>query len=74
MDRSRATAIAVRDFAASEGTIETSAGGRLRLRVDRPGGTRKSVTFWLHFVDMPVQIGAATSPQSMMQPPEARVE
>ena len=74
MDRRRATAVAIGDFAEPEGSIETWADGRLRIRRDRLDGIRKSLTFWLHFVDMPVQIGAATSPQSMMRPPVVRVE
>ena len=32
------------------------------------GGERKVLRFWLHFVSMPVQVGAATSPQSMQSP------
>lgn len=74
MDRRRATAVALRDFADPHASIETWADGRLRIRRDRLSGARKSLTFWLHFVDMPVQIGAATSPQSMMRPPSVRVE
>jgi hypothetical protein len=74
MDRRRATAVAIGDFADPEGSIETWADGRLRIRRDHLDGIRKSLTFWLHFVDMPVQIGAATSPQSMMRPPSVHVE
>jgi len=74
MDRHRATAVALGDFGDAEASIEAWADGRLRIRRDRLGGTRKSLTFWLHFVEMPVQIGAATSPQSMMRPPSVRVE
>jgi len=67
MDRHRATAVAIKDFAETESSIESWADGRLRIRRD-VGQTPKSFTFWLHFVGMPVQIGAATSPQSMMHP------
>jgi hypothetical protein len=74
MDRRRATAVAVGEFADPQASIEAWADGRLRIRRDRLGGTRKSLTFWLHFVEMPVQIGAATSPQSMMRPPSVHVE
>jgi hypothetical protein len=30
----------------------------------------KELRFWFHFVPMPVQIGAATSPQAMLSPLE----
>lgn len=73
MDRHRATAVAIEDFTGAEASIETWADGRLRIRRDL-GGTRKSFTFWLHFVGMPIQIGAITSPQSMMHPLAVRVE
>ena len=73
MDRHRATAVAIKDFAEAEASIETWADGHLRIRRDL-GGTRKSFTFWLHFVGMPIQIGAVTSPQSMMHPLAVRVE
>ena len=48
--------------------IRAEADGWLRLlrRFARPmKGTRK-MYFWLHFVDVPVQVGALTSPQAMM--------
>jgi hypothetical protein len=32
------------------------------------------LTVWLHFVPMPVHVGAATSPQSMMTPPAVVIE
>ena len=32
-----------------------------------PPGPKK-ITFWLHFVGMPVHVGAATSPQAMLAP------
>jgi hypothetical protein len=38
-------------------------------KMDPPKG-RKSLRFWLHFVTNPVQIGAVTSPQSMLSPLE----
>ena len=31
---------------------------------------KKSLRFWLHFVTTPVQVGAVTSPQSMLAPLE----
>ena len=45
-----------------------SADGRVRLSQRYPGGKESNLTFWLHFVPMPVQVGAVTSPQSMMSP------
>jgi hypothetical protein len=74
MDRSRATAIAVEGFANSASSIEVSSEGRVRIERDRQPGGPKTLSFWLHFVPMPVQIGAATSPQSMMRPLSVRVE
>jgi hypothetical protein len=74
MDRTRCTALAVADFGrATRDAIEVEAGGLVRLRRDfrRPGTTPKgpkSLTFWFHFVTMPVQVGAATSPQAMLAP------
>jgi hypothetical protein len=35
---------------------------------DTPEGGPKRLKFWLHFVPMPVQIGAVTSPPSMLAP------
>jgi hypothetical protein len=71
MDRQRCTAVAMADFAASgRDGIHTEGDGLLRLtRRYQPAtkGTRQ-LHFWLHFVDMPVQIGALTSPQAMLQP------
>jgi hypothetical protein len=76
MDRERATAVALAGFAdpgpGADLTVE--ADGRLRLwkhfagaNADPPPG-KKQITFWLHFVGMPVQVGAATSPQAMLAP------
>jgi hypothetical protein len=81
MDRERCTAVAVADFAESkEGSaIVVAADGRLRLsrrfgRIDT-GSTRgaKRLTFWLHFVGMPVHVGAATSPQAMLAPLQVEI-
>lgn len=69
MDKQRATAIAVAGF--GDGTrdqIGVSADGQLRIRRDFTGGGARSLHFWLHFVTMPVQVGAATSPQAMLNP------
>jgi hypothetical protein len=69
MDAHRATAIAVGGFGAeTHDRIEVSTDGRLRIRRDFPGGGDRSLHFWLHFVTMPVQVGAATSPQAMQTP------
>jgi hypothetical protein len=76
MDRQRATAVAVAGFAdpRQEADLTIDAGGRLRLWKQfaqsgsaAPRGMKK-MTFWLHFVGMPVQVGAATSPQAMLAP------
>jgi len=69
MDKQRATAIAVAGFGAeSRDRIEVSADGRLLIRRDFTRGGERSLHFWLHFVTMPVQLGAATSPQAMQTP------
>jgi hypothetical protein len=80
MDAKRATAIAVDRFAHSTNdTIELGGQGRVRLRrafAPQPKGNStvaKRLTFWLHVVSSPPQRGAATSPQSMLFPPEVRV-
>jgi hypothetical protein len=69
MDSQRATAVAVAGFGdEARDRIEASADGRLRIRRDFAGGGERSLHFWLHFVTMPVQVGAATSPQAMQNP------
>jgi hypothetical protein len=69
MDQLRATAIAVAGFGEqTRDRIQISDTGRLRIRRDCQGGGERSLRFWLHFVTMPVQVGAATSPQAMMSP------
>jgi hypothetical protein len=69
MDKQRATAIAIAGFGEEiRDRIEVSADGRLCIRRDFPGGGERSLHFWLHFVTMPVQVGAATSPQAMQNP------
>ncbi len=76
MDRERCTAIAMAGFAEAgqESAIQIDADGRLVLRrtlaredLPVPRGL-KQLTFWLHFVPLPVQVGAATSPQAMLAP------
>jgi hypothetical protein len=77
MDMKRATAIAMADFAnQTTDTIELGADGKVRLARQFPQGwkpSEKRLTFWLHVVSSPPQWGAATSPQSMLAPPEVRV-
>jgi hypothetical protein len=80
LDAKRATAIAVDHFAEkSDDTMEFGGQGRVHLRrafVPRLSGAApvtKRLTFWLHVVSSPPQRGAATSPQSMLFPPEVRV-
>jgi hypothetical protein len=71
MDRQRCTAVAVADFAQEKqhSEIAVDADGRLRCEREFDVKTaKKTLTFWLHFVNVPVQQGAATSPQSMMHP------
>jgi hypothetical protein len=38
-----------------------------------PPAGAKRLAFWLHFVGMPVQVGAATSPQAMLAPLQVEV-
>jgi hypothetical protein len=76
MDQQRCTAAAVADFAAGgqEAEIAVDTDGRMKLgKHFAPGGAAppagaKKITFWLHFVGMPVHVGAATSPQAMLAP------
>jgi len=77
MDRSRCTALALAGFGLStRDQIVVEASGRVRLVRDYAGNGAppppgpKSLTCWFHFVDMPVQVGAATSPQAMLAPLE----
>jgi hypothetical protein len=61
--------------------IQIDADGRLRLRASvgdpklrKAGRSVIRLRCWLHFVDMPVQVGALTSPQSMKAPLEVAVK
>jgi hypothetical protein len=74
MDATRCTAIAVDRFGEQFDRIDIEAGGRVRLTRNsaKPEATTpkgpKQMHFWFHFVSMPVQVGAATSPQAMLSP------
>ena len=75
MDASRCTAAAVGGFGrATRDRIIVDTDGRMQLWRDfagegaSPPKGPKTLTFWLHFVTMPVQVGAVTSPQSMLAP------
>ena len=76
MDSSRCTALAVAGFgrAGVKDRISVGADGTLRCHRSlaggpaAPPGAAKSLHFWLHFVPMPVQVGAATSPQAILSP------
>jgi hypothetical protein len=76
MDARRCTALALADFGKGGNLdrISVEADGHLRLTRQFPetAGEPKIFHFWLHFVPMPVQVGAATSPQAILEPP--RVE
>lgn len=75
MDNACCTAAAVADFGrSSRDSIDVDAAGWLRIRRDfavsgaPPPQGPKTLVLWLHFVTMPVQVGAATSPQAMLSP------
>jgi hypothetical protein len=80
MDESRCTAVAVARFGReSRDRIEVEADGRVRIcrefagTVAAPAAGPKALTCWFHFVPMPVQVGAATSPQATLAPLEVEV-
>ena len=75
MDATRCTAVAIGGFGrATRDRIVVDADGRTQLWRDfagdggSPPKGPKTLTFWLHFVTMPVQVGAVTSPQAMLAP------
>ena len=74
MDDTRATALAVDAFGeGGSDEIRVFGDGRLSwardLRTDAgPDRAQRQLRFWLHFVTMPVHIGARTSPRSMQEP------
>ena len=59
--------------------IELAAGGRLLVAREFPQATlpeqarTKRLVYWVHVVKFPPQLGAATSPQSMMSPPVVQI-
>ncbi len=75
MDDRACTAIAVADFGQLGSPAELSVDSQAKLHMACPsGGAEKPLHFWLHFVDMPVHVGAVTSPQSMMTPLAVQVD
>ncbi len=77
MDRERCTAVAMEGFGNSgvDNVLGVDADGRLELgrTFDPSSPARKTFAFYLHFVGMPVHVGAQTSPQSMLLPLEVKV-
>ncbi|MGW8181985.1 MAG: hypothetical protein ACWGQW_24925, partial [bacterium] len=68
MDDARCTAAAVARFGvAGIDRIEVEGSGLLKIS-HHPVHDQAVLEFWVHFVRMPVQIGARTSPQSMQSP------
>jgi hypothetical protein len=81
LDKDRCTAVAVEGFASMGQEAGISADGAGRLKITRtfsksdrvaPRGPKR-LTFWLHFVSVPVQVGAKTSPQAMLAPMRVEV-
>lgn len=75
MDRTRCMALAVEEFGPAD-VIQTSGTGDVEVRreatrIGRDGHAR--LRTWLHFIAFPPQHTAATSPQSMQNPPEITV-
>ena len=80
MDRTRCTAVAVANFAKStRDRFEVDGKGRLLMyrefgkAVSTGQRVQRSFEFWVHFVGMPVHIGARTSPQAMRAPLQVRL-
>ena len=71
MDRTRCTALAVAGFGrAAMDRIDLDYRGRTWASRGFRGPGEKALTAWFHFVGMPVQVGAVTSPQAMRAPLE----
>jgi hypothetical protein len=79
MDQKRCTAIALAAFGhkGHDDTLGAEGTGRATVArnwaVSGEAGDRH-LRFWAHFVGMPVQIGALTSPQSMLAPLAVKVK
>jgi hypothetical protein len=84
IDKRRCTAMAVAEFGravpAALDRFEFHGNGRSRFErrfltekigQGTPRNPIKTLRFWLHFVSTPVQVGAVTSPQSILAPLEA---
>ncbi len=77
LDDTRCTAVAVGDFAKStRDRIEVDGSGRLLMAREfdeqSDSAATKKFEFWVHFVSVPVHIGARTSPQAMRSPLQVR--
>jgi len=72
MDDKRATALAISQFGEhAKDAIDVQGNGQLSWsRTYNDSGNFRTLEFWLHFVTMPVHIGARTSPRSMQEPLE----
>jgi hypothetical protein len=78
MDGRRCTALAIGHFGESSADAITVDGRgdliwtRKAGALSAGGSPSQRLEFWLHFVTMPVHIGARTSPRSMQEPLEVR--
>lgn len=75
MDRRRCLALAVSEFSKQgDEQLTIDADGMLSAwrTFAAEGGQEKTMRSWFHFVTFPHQLGAATSPQSMQNPPVVR--
>jgi len=76
MDDKRCTALAIANFGeVATDSIGVQGNGKLdwqRNFSNVPGDGPRQLEFWLHFVTMPVHIGARTSPRSMQEPLQAK--
>jgi fermentation-respiration switch protein FrsA (DUF1100 family) len=75
MDDRACTALAIANLDQPDRPTTIAIDSEAKLHLTRSvGGAEKSLHFWLHFVDMPVHMGAVTSPQSMLAPLEVSVK
>lgn len=75
MDKQHCTAVGVDDFGLGGQNSKMTIHANGQFDVWR--STRfaiKTLSVWMHFVPMPVHVGAATSPQSMTHPPVVTLE